>query len=180
MPCDRCPVSCIDTITGGKGADLLTGGLGADTFVFSTGDSFNSTAITAAGGGNSTATFGNGVDVITDFNVTQGDVLVFNGVTQTGIGNSATISDNNGIVSVIVNAPATPIAAGLNTFFITGDWNQGDGTFTNQNNVPPGPTVSALIFQAETAAIPANANFDITEAFRTAEAIILQNPTLVA
>ena len=174
MPCDRCPVSCIDTITGGKGADLLTGGLGADTFVFSTGDSFNSTAITGAGP-SSTATFGNGVDVITDFNVTQGDVLVFNGVTQTGIGNSATI-DNNG--DVIVNAPATPIAAGLNTFFITGRWNA--GVFTNVNNEPPGPDFSALIFQAETAAIPANADFIITDAFRTAEAIILETPTLVA
>jgi Ca2+-binding RTX toxin-like protein len=48
-----------DTISGTSGSDVLTGGAGADTFVFGASD---------------------GVDTITDFNASQGDVLDFSGV----------------------------------------------------------------------------------------------------
>ncbi len=52
-----------DTVIGGKGADKLTGGYGADTFVFAKGDTIWSTTSNA------------GVDVITDWEVT--DKLAF-------------------------------------------------------------------------------------------------------
>ncbi|HET8730117.1 MAG TPA: type I secretion C-terminal target domain-containing protein, partial [Moraxellaceae bacterium] len=50
-----------DTLCGGPGNDILTGGSGADTFVWHLGD--GGTAGTPA------------VDTITDFNVTEGDVI---------------------------------------------------------------------------------------------------------
>ena len=49
-----------DALTGGAGADTLTGGNGADQFVFNS----------ASGG----------IDLITDFNAQEGDVLRFDGL----------------------------------------------------------------------------------------------------
>lgn len=60
-----------DTLTGGTGNDNLTGGTGADDFVF-----------------NSIAT--NGSDIITDFNVGQGDRLNLDATTVTSLANGVT------------------------------------------------------------------------------------------
>ncbi len=110
--------------------------------------------------------------MITDFNVTQGDVFIFNGVTQTGIGNSVSIV--GGVVQI--NQPANAIAAGLNTFFISGSFNEQTNEFLDVIN---GGT-DYLIFQAQTNAIAANQsnNLVITTQFNAAEAIILTNPAL--
>jgi Ca2+-binding RTX toxin-like protein len=59
-----------NTITGGSGADVLTGGAGADVFVVAAANSVAASGTTFAGGtvaNADTITFGNGVDVITDF-----------------------------------------------------------------------------------------------------------------
>ena len=69
---------CADVITGGAGNDNITGGVDADTYVG--GFQGESTAITASSfngtkyAANDTVTFGNGVDVITDFHSTAGGV----------------------------------------------------------------------------------------------------------
>jgi Ca2+-binding RTX toxin-like protein len=64
-----------DTIAGGTGIDRLTGGLGADRFVQDTGGlSVLPTARDLDFGFPDTLTFGNGIDVITDFQSTV-DVL---------------------------------------------------------------------------------------------------------
>ena len=63
-----------DTITGGTGADQMTGGTGIDTFVFGIADSVAATANSLTAGGiasGNTITFGNNVDVITDFAATD-------------------------------------------------------------------------------------------------------------
>jgi VCBS repeat-containing protein len=66
-----------DRLFGGTGADRLTGGAGADTFVMTASNSIDPTA-SSDGNWNtinsaSSITFGNGVDVITDFNFSDGD-----------------------------------------------------------------------------------------------------------
>ena len=68
--------SAANTITGGTGADIMTGGAGAtiaDTFIVSAAMSVAATAVAGLDGDDkvtatSSVTFGNGVDVITDFN----------------------------------------------------------------------------------------------------------------
>lgn len=57
-----------DSIIGGAGSDRLTGGAGLDTFSFSNSDFFTEDAE-----GNSI--FNKSVDTITDFNLTDGDIL---------------------------------------------------------------------------------------------------------
>jgi Ca2+-binding RTX toxin-like protein len=156
----------MDTITGGEGADLLTGGAGADLFIFDANDSFAATAVA-----NRTATFGDGVDVITDFNATQGDVFQLNGFDQPNIG--ASVSINNGLVQLNPNADQIP--GGTRTFFISGTWNQATNTFTDVSGGGINP--SYLIFQAVVPTINAGDTFDFNPFIQ--EAIILQSPVLV-
>lgn len=61
-----------DLITGGAGSDKLTGGKGLDTFSFSLSDFFTDKEDKD---GNITSVFNKSVDTITDFNLTEGDVL---------------------------------------------------------------------------------------------------------
>jgi Ca2+-binding RTX toxin-like protein len=129
-----------DTIDGGAGidsidangdADYITGGIGADTFVQNAGDSFAASATnapntaTAPVSGTLAWTFGNGVDIITDFSVAE-DVIDFgtngtNTVTA-GVANNAALTNTN-----------TALTAGAN--FIRGTWSTTNsttqaGTFT--------------------------------------------------
>lgn len=60
-----------DTIIGGAGSDKLTGGKGSDTFSFSKSDFFTDNA-------NGGSVFNKSVDTITDFNLSEKDVLEFN------------------------------------------------------------------------------------------------------
>ena len=55
-----------DTITGGKGADVMKGGVGVNTFVFNSGDGVKATSVVTTAG-TTVFTFGNGVDIISDF-----------------------------------------------------------------------------------------------------------------
>jgi hypothetical protein len=91
-----------DVITGGAGADTMTGGAGADRFVQALGDSVASSAQTFVGAViavGDTITFGNGVDVITDFTAGAGGdtVDVDNaGDAVTAIGqNQLALTDND-------------------------------------------------------------------------------------
>jgi len=59
-----------DTLYGGAGADRLSGGAGGDRFLIAHGDSVTPTIV----GGVTTA---GGIDVITDFNVLDGDTIMF-------------------------------------------------------------------------------------------------------
>ena len=60
-----------DTIIGGAGSDKLTGGKGLDAFSFSKADFFTDNA-------NGGSVFNKSVDTITDFNLSEKDVLDFN------------------------------------------------------------------------------------------------------
>lgn len=60
-----------DTIIGGAGSDKLTGGKGTDSFVFSASDFYTENA-------EGNLVFNQSTDTITDFNLTQGDSLLFN------------------------------------------------------------------------------------------------------
>ena len=110
-----------DTITGGAGADSMTGGAGADTFVQTA--LTNSAAYTASSiagatiAAGDTFTFGNGVDIITDFTAgTGGDVL------------------DNGAAAVVANATGigqnktTGFATATTTYWVSGTYSS--GTFT--------------------------------------------------
>ncbi len=61
-----------DLITGGAGSDKLTGGKGLDTFSFSLSDFFTDKEDKD---GNIISEFNKSVDTITDFNLTEGDML---------------------------------------------------------------------------------------------------------
>jgi hypothetical protein len=119
-----------DQITGGAGADNITGGAGADSIVLTDtdnavdtvnlveGDSVKYTAATFAGAtvaAGDTITFGNGVDTITGFDPTDGDIL--RGV------DAAELPDTG-----IGVATATGFAD--DTFFLSGAYNAGTGVFT--------------------------------------------------
>jgi Ca2+-binding RTX toxin-like protein len=60
-----------DMIIGGSGSDKLTGGKGSDFFSFSKADFFTDNA-------NGVSVFNKSVDTITDFNLSEKDVLEFN------------------------------------------------------------------------------------------------------
>ena len=66
----------IDTLLGGNGSDSLTGGAGVDTFTQGSTDSVQPTSIPGTFTDGNTITFGNGLDIISDFETgTSGDKL---------------------------------------------------------------------------------------------------------
>ena len=66
----------IDTLLGGNGSDSLTGGAGVDTFTQGSTDSVQPTIIPGTFTDGNTITFGNGLDIISDFTAgTLGDKL---------------------------------------------------------------------------------------------------------
>lgn len=68
-----------DTVTGGAGGDTMTGGAGQDTFAAAWGTGLAATSTNFAGATvavGDTMTFGNGVDIVTDFTAgTGGDIV---------------------------------------------------------------------------------------------------------
>jgi surface adhesion protein len=89
-----------DVLSGGKGNDILTGGLGADTFVWTLAD---------IGTGDTTATDASNpskiaVDVVTDFNRLEGDVLDLSNVLDGGGKEVIGISDNGKLGLQIVDS----------------------------------------------------------------------------
>jgi Ca2+-binding RTX toxin-like protein len=99
----------MDSLTGGAGVDNFTGGSGADLFIQTTG-----AAPTSAGG--RSATFGNGVDYVSDFNASEGDVLQGDG--------SALASSS---IAVMDALPAS------GTYLFRGDWSAGTKIFSINN-----------------------------------------------
>jgi Ca2+-binding RTX toxin-like protein len=127
-----------DTITGGAGADLITGGTGADTFVTgAAGASVAASANTLNGtiANGQTLTFGNGVDVITDFvsGTDKLDVATAATVATSGIGLAANtdlatdttytiLGTYNAATKVFtVDSTATSSTANVATLLVVGD-----------------------------------------------------------
>lgn len=111
-----------DTITGGAGADRMTGGEGNDGFVLGIGHSVARSAETITEAGiiaSETITFGNGVDIITDFRTGTNTLDV-----QTAA--------NFTLFAVGSDVQAASIVSGHN-YGIRGTFAQGTGTFTISN-----------------------------------------------
>ena len=83
-----------DRLNGGAGNDTLTGGGGIDRFIFSTNQTFQSEDL--------------GVDTITDFSITQGDIILLNWRTFTAINSEpgADFSINSEFATVASDANA--------------------------------------------------------------------------
>ena len=138
-----------NTITGGAGADDMTGGKGADTFVFGATDSVAASAQDGTVAGvatefdvGDTITFGNGVDIITDFTAGEGgDVLkgVDAGVPTTAID--------------VALGTTTGLAAGT-TYFLSGTYVASTGVFTITADGAAGS--STLIIEGAGNAVTAN------------------------
>ena len=102
-----------DTIIGGAEADTMTGGAGKNTFAITTGtalipaSSFASTAFTAT-----SWTFGNGVDIVTDFKGGANDTIAADGV----VGPPSTITATS--VRGVWNSSTSVFTANL----AGGDW----------------------------------------------------------
>jgi hypothetical protein len=121
------------TINGGVGADTLTGGAGDDNFVQALTQSVAATAVIDATTGNAMAagaaisvgdviTFGNGVDVITDFAAggTNDDV----DVNTAGAATSALTLVENALDGTAGNGGTDDI------LFLSGNWNAATKSFT--------------------------------------------------
>ena len=102
-----------DTLQGGAGSDTISGGKGADTIVGGAGDD-----LLTGGGGHRGDTFvfqpGFGHDTITDFNVRQGDVLMFTGfngehptATDTASGELLTFASGDSVLLSGLHNPAS-------------------------------------------------------------------------
>lgn len=121
------------TINGGIGADTLTGGAGDDNFVQALTQSVVATAVVDASTGNAmaagatiavgdTITFGNGVDVITDF--TAGGTVDDVNVNTAGAATSALGLAENALDGTAGAGGADDI------LFLSGTWNAATKTFT--------------------------------------------------
>jgi len=120
------------TIDGGIGADTLTGGLGDDNFVMTLTQGVSATAVTDVSTGNAMAaaatiaagdiiTFGNGVDVITDF--TAGGTIDDVNVNTAGAAASAIGAGRDDLDDV--GGAATD-----DILFLSGAWDATAKTFT--------------------------------------------------
>jgi Ca2+-binding RTX toxin-like protein len=135
-----------DTITGGAGNDTVTGGAGADTFLVgaigsSTAPSADTLTVAIANG--NTITFGNGVDVVTDF--TTGTDKIDVPVAATAALNALSLSRTLDLVANVtytllgtfnaatrvftVDGTATASTANVATALVVGD--VGFSTFQN-------------------------------------------------
>jgi len=110
-----------DNITGGLAADNLTGGSGADTFVQGASASLAITAegvsVNAAIAAGDTFTFGNGVDIVTDFTA--------------GAGGDALNLQTGGVLNSMFGDDITAFNAGVAVVgFLSGSYNASTGVFT--------------------------------------------------
>ena len=102
-----------DTIDGGTSFDTMTGGADSDTFVYNTGDSIASVAVSSIISGANLEVadkiaFTNGVDVITDF--------------TTGVGGDVFDGANAGMPITGVGVPLIGGFASGTTYFVSGAW----------------------------------------------------------
>jgi len=103
------------TINGGTGGDWLTGGSGADTFVHATGDSvgYSATSESSTFTATDTITFGNGVDVISNFTA--------------GTDTIDTATSGAAITAIGV---ATGLTTSAQNYYLSGDYVVATGVFT--------------------------------------------------
>lgn len=122
-----------DIINGGTGADTMTGGLGSSRYVqrstFSELETaFSSPGANALNAGQS-VTFGNGLDIVTDFEIAR-DII--------SVGYVA-----SGIVSLLGQGSAALTDAGQ-VYYLSGTWNAGSQIFTVAANGSGADTLVAL------------------------------------
>ncbi len=138
-----------NTITGGAGYDFMTGGLGSDTFglagvaqsVARSAEGLNATIVN-----NDTITFGNGVDVISDF-VSGTDTIDF---TVAGATTAPT--------SLVTGAAQAALVVGT-SYFLLGTWVQATGVFTvNTAATAATANVAIALLQATTVDTAESAN----------------------
>lgn len=141
-----------DTINGGAGADVITAGAGADRASGGAGvDDFNqgiadsvarSASVFAAAtvGIGDTLTFGNGVDIITDF--------------VAGAGGDTMSVLVAGAPTTLLGETVAALSAGTEVFFASGTYNSATNVFTVAAN---GSGPDTMIVQADVAAAASNA-----------------------
>jgi len=133
-----------DRITAAGGADSVIGGSGIDTFASTNATSVASTANTLTAGGilaTETITFGNGVDVITDFSAgSNGDIF----------------SNGNGITLATNLLGQTTTLANNTTYMLSGNFS--NGVFT----VAAGNSGSDTLIANGAAATTLNASAGVT------------------
>ena len=118
----------IDTLLGGNGSDSLTGGAGVDTFAQGSTDSVRPTITPITFIAGDTITFGNGLDIISDFEAgTSGDKLDLDSsssaISGIGVSTSSLVSGTNYYLSGTFSGNVFTISAdgsGLDTLIIQG------------------------------------------------------------
>jgi Ca2+-binding RTX toxin-like protein len=118
----------IDTLLGGNGSDSLTGGAGVDTFAQGSTDSVRPTITPITFIAGDIITFGNGLDIISDFEAgTSGDKLDLDSsssaISAIGVSTSSLVSGTNYYLSGTFSGNVFTISAdgsGLDTLIIQG------------------------------------------------------------
>jgi Ca2+-binding RTX toxin-like protein len=153
-----------DTLTGGAGADRIISGSGADTIKMAITDSVAASANTLTAGEiavGETITFGNGVDVITDFTAgTGGDIL------DTAAIAAATAP------TALVGKETTGLTTATN-FFASGNFNSTTGVFTITTAGQGSDTLilAALAATAASQAVSTNTNMVILVGVNSADLV---------
>lgn len=115
-----------DTVNAGKGADVITLGAGLDTVIFASGDT---AGLTVSQGNVTTASSFSGLDIITDFAVSNGIIL---SETFDTVGTASLVADTTSGNGADVTTYTD--GAGANVVFATHTINNGIITFVDSGS----------------------------------------------